>query len=185
MEFKYKLLAVVSTLALSTWAYNDLINNETTEQILQDQIDLLTRSEKSALSDSSDAETAPFIVARPENDLRNNRAEINSENPALVPQGPIYSDPLQAPSYKKTSVPKNNVTAQQPSTSYIVPQRLEEITLEEAVNAAIDGTEESLKILQKYFDSSAGQPHKITDLASKILNGLGAAGLVSNGDFCL
>ncbi|VAW04616.1 Phage tail protein and peptidase (ACLAME 17), partial [hydrothermal vent metagenome] len=184
MEFKYKLLAVASTMALSTWAYNDLIDNDATEKALQEQIDLLTIDEKSALDDAVDSGIGGIIVEIPADDQRQYSLKNEARKSKLVPQGPIYSGPDITASQddndilpQKTSVSKSSKNQNVPR---IVPQKPDQITREEAVNAAIDGSEESLKVLQQYFDSSAGQVDKISDLASKLLSDLGKSGLVSN-----
>ncbi|MBL4894616.1 MAG: hypothetical protein JKY59_07095, partial [Emcibacter sp.] len=173
MELKYKLLAVVSTLALSTWAYNDLIGNESSQKALQDQIDLLTINEKMAMDSSIQSDPSGIIVANPESARNRPTAlPITALKTTLVPQGTTYSQPAIAPvlSHNSQAMPR----------SQIVPQKIEPITLEEAVYAAIDGSEESLRILQQYFDRSAGQQDRITHLASAVLSGLGASGLVEN-----
>ncbi len=168
MGLKYKLLAVVSTFALSIWGYNDFIDNSATEKALLDQVDLLTENEVAAVDS-----TMGVIVASPEDTGKNitrpqkfATRDIIPKKATLIPQGPAFSGSTTA---KKL-----------PHTSLIVPQKTEQITREEAVYAAIDGSEESLKILQHYFDSSAGQSDKITKLASEVLSKLGNSALANN-----
>ena len=186
MELKYKLLAVVSTLALSTWAYNDFIDNDAIEKALKDQIDLLTVKEQTdsnnksgiivAIPEATSGQHTNLTKTRKTTDFKKNDFErsgletsgheSDNDQAVLVPQGPTY--------FKATA------PLQRPHTPLTTPQINKRITQEAAVKAAIDGSENSLRILQKYFDASAGQQEKITDLASGVLQALGNSGLVEN-----
>ncbi len=179
---RYRLLAVASTLVFSVWAYNDFPykfssgsgpENQTPEQDpLGLDITASSGDDKIIISSTNGSSSDNFD---------NN---IHENGPKLVPQGNIYSDPsdthlknITSSKVKKTSLPSGDFTESPPFT---VHNSIKTITTEEALAAALDGTESGLKILQRYFDSSIGQPDKITALASGLLHGLGKSGLAEN-----
>ena len=166
MELKLKLLAVVGTVALGTWLYTDFIDTDPIRKTLEEQ-------------------TTPFIIVEDqtfENTVDTLEKEVTGQD--AEPVAPIVSEGQTRPVKKSSLTPQGPLFAKPaPNQAPAIPEQItpRHVTLEEALAAALDGSEDSLRLLQNYFDATSGLPEEISKRVSALLEALGALPLEGSG----
>ncbi|MFC7050158.1 hypothetical protein [Emcibacter nanhaiensis] len=157
MKAKLKLLAAVGTVTLGAWIYYDFVDTDSTREAVKKQVEPFV-----IVEDGTFEKTVDNLLKKPEEKdsepiapVDKNGTVIPIRKSALIPQGPLYDKEAPSPVFPKDS------------------KAVKAITLDDALAAAIDGSDEALQLLQDFFDKKDGVPEEIGERASEMLSALG------------